>query len=75
MVTKRLEDKKQEHAPKVDERVHPRPVDDAPGDEAPGFGGEGQRTELAHGKAIDPVWRKRFAEHNRQVSEEEDRKK
>jgi hypothetical protein len=44
------------------------PIDDAPGDREPGFGGEGHRSELGDGKPIDPGWRKRFEEHNRRVT-------
>lgn len=53
---------------RIDERKHPPPVDRAPGTDAPGFAGEGQRSELGDGKPIDPEWRRRFAEHNRKVT-------
>jgi hypothetical protein len=49
----------------------PPPILDAPGDSEPGFRGEGHRSELGDGNPIDPVWRERFAEHNRQVALDE----
>lgn len=44
-------------------------VDDERGDDKPGFGGEGDRSELGDGKPLDEATRQRNAEHNRQLEE------
>lgn len=57
-----------EQAAKIDP-----PEDDERGDRKPGFGNEGQRSELGDGAPIDEQKRKEIAESNRRLEKERER--